>query len=173
MIVRQASLDDMRRVCDLYNALLPSTTIEWTDQLQTLAEREAWFRHQREAGFGTLVAEHDSDVIGFAAYGDFCGSGKWPGYRYAVEHTIHVDQRWWGRGVGRSLLSALIDDAGAKGVHVMVAAIDGDNHESLRFHERLGFTTTARMPEIGTKFGRWLELVLMQRILDERPPSDR
>ena len=54
-------------------------------------------------------------------------------------------------------------------MHVMVAAIDGDNVESIRFHERLGFSTVAVMPEVGRKFDRWLDLVLMQRVLDERP----
>ena len=173
MIVRPASLADMQRVCDLYNALIPTSTIGWTEQLQTLPEREAWFRGQLEAGFPTIVADEHGKVIGFAAYSDFRGAGKWPGYRYTVEHTIHIDQRWWGRSVGRALLSALIDEAQASGVHVMIAAIDGDNQESVRFHERLGFTTTARLPEIGTKFGRWLDLVLMQRILDTGSPAER
>ena len=173
MIVRSATAADLGRVSAIYNALLPTTTIGWTEQQQTLVERGAWFDRQCEAGFPTLVAVHDLEVIGFAAYSDFRGSGKWPGYRYTVEHTIHVDEQWWGRGVGRQLMSALIEHARTAGVHTMVAAIDGDNHESVRFHEQLGFTTTARMPEIGTKFGRWLDLILMQRILDDRPPHLR
>ena len=163
----------MRQICDLYNALLPTTTIGWTEQLQTLDERTVWFARQQEVGFPTLVAEHEDEVIGFGAYSEFRGAGKWPGYRYCVEHTIHVDQRWWGRGVGRALITALMERAETDGVHVMVAAIDGDNQVSIRFHQRLGFTTTARMPEIGTKFGRWLDLVLMQRVLDDRPPNQR
>jgi putative acetyltransferase len=70
-------------------------------------------------------------------------------------------------------MSALIEEARRCGKHTMVAAIDGGNQASIRFHERLGFVEVARMPELGTKFGRWLDLVLLQLRLDDRPaPSD-
>jgi L-amino acid N-acyltransferase len=165
MEVRDAVDADMPAVCDIYNALIPSTTVAWTETLQTLEERQAWFVAQQRAGYPVLVAEVDGGVGGFAAYGSFRGSGKWPGYRYTVEHTIHVREELRGRGVGRALLLALIDRARAADVHVMVAAIDGDNNGSIAFHERLGFVTVAHMPEVGHKFGRWLDLVLMQRVL--------
>ncbi len=150
---------------DLYNALIPTTTVAWTDALQTLRERRAWFRRQQRFGYPVLVAEVHGVVVGFAAYGAFRGAGKWPGYRQTVEHTIHVREDYWGRGIGRALLEALIDRARTNGIHVMVAAVDGANEESIEFHHRLGFTIVARMPEVGRKFDRWLELVLMQRIL--------
>ena len=73
----------------------------------------------------------------------------------------------WGRGVGRALMDALVARRGRDGKHVMVAGIDGDEPGSIRFHERLGFFEVARMPEIGEKFGRRLDLVLMQRMLDD------
>lgn len=166
MLIRDAIADDMSAVSDLYNALIPTTTGAWTETLQTLDERMAWFEHRQGRGHPVLVAEHNGVVVGFTAYDDFRGSGKWPGYRFTVEHTIHVGEADWGTGVGRLLLSRLMDRARADAVHVMVAAIDGDNVASIRFHEKLGFTITARMPEVGRKFDRWLELVLMQRILE-------
>ncbi len=150
---------------DLYNTLIPTTTVAWTDSLQTLRERRNWFRSQQRCGYPVLVAEVAGQVVGFTAYGSFRGSGKWPGYQHTVEHTIHVHEDYSGRGLGRLLLEALIDRARASGVHVMVAAVDGANADSIAFHERLGFTTVARMPEVGRKFDRWLELVLMQRIV--------
>jgi L-amino acid N-acyltransferase YncA len=118
-----------------------------------------------------LVAEVDGAVVGFTAYEYFRGEGKWPGYRLTMELSIHVAESHWGRGVGRSLIDALVERARAAGIHVLVAAIDGANEASIRFHERLGFEVVGRMPQTGTKFGRWLDLVLMQRILDgrERP----
>ena len=112
-----------------------------------------------------MVGEMGGDVVGFAAYGSFRGSGKWPGYRHTVEHTIHVQEDLRGHGIGGRLLDALIARARNADVHVMVAAIDGDNTDSIAFHERLGFRVVARMPEVGQKFDRWLDLVLMQRIL--------
>jgi L-amino acid N-acyltransferase len=165
MIIRDAVDTDMPTVRRLYNALIPTTTVAWTDVPQTLRERRAWFRRQQRSEYPVLVAEVRGVVVGFAAYGSFRGSGKWPGYRQTVEHTIHVHDDYWGRGIGRSLLEALIERARSNDVHVMVAAVDGANHDSISFHERLGFTIVARMPEVGRKFDRWLELVLMQRII--------
>ena len=174
VVVRDATSSDMAAVRDLYNALIPTSTVAWTEVEQTLAEREAWFERQQRRGFPVLVAERgraadrdeaDREVIGFTAYADFRGDGVWPGYRHTVEHTIHVHESAWGRGVGRALLTELERRALAGGVHVMVAAIDGANVESISFHERLGYSIVARMPEVGRKFDRWLELVLMQRIL--------
>jgi len=169
MIIRDATDDDLPVIRDLYNALIRTTTVAWSEVEQTLDDRKAWFDRQQERGHPVLVAEIDGDVVGFTAYGDFRGAGKWPGYRYTVEHTIHVDERMWRAGVGRALIDALTERARAAGMHVMVAAIDGDNVESIRFHERLGFSTVAVMPEVGRKFDRWLDLVLVQRILDDRP----
>jgi L-amino acid N-acyltransferase len=163
--IRDAVDADMPALRDLYNALIPTTTVAWTDSLQTLRDRRAWFRRQQRGGYPVLVAEAARELVGFAAYGSFRGSGKWPGYRHTVEHTIHVREDVHGCGVGRALLEALIERARIADVHVMVAAIDADNTGSIAFHERLGFVTVARMPEVGRKFDRWLDLVLMQRIL--------
>ena len=165
MRIRDAADDDMPALRDIYNALIPTTTGAWTESLQTLRERRTWFRQQRAANFPVLVAEIDGNVVGFAAYGSFRGSGKWPGYRHTVEHTIHLREHVWGRGIGRQLLEALMERARTDDVHVMVGAIDSANLESIAFHERLGFQIVARMPEVGRKFDRWLDLVLMQRIL--------
>lgn len=164
--IRDAIDDDMPAVRDLYNALIPTATVAWTDTPQTLRQRRAWFRQQRRSGHPVLVAEDGDDIVGFTAYGSFRGSGKWPGYRHTVEHTIHVARSHWGNGVGRALMEALIERARLAGVHVMVGAVDGDNPESIRFHQALGFTIVATMPEVGRKFDRWLDLVLLQRIIE-------
>jgi L-amino acid N-acyltransferase YncA len=165
VLVRDAVDADLPAIRDLYNALVTTTTVAWTETPQTMRERRAWFAHQRRTACPVLVAERDGRVVGFAAYGSFRGSGKWPGYRHTVEHTIHVDRSQWGAGTGRALMTELIERARRDDVHVMVGAIDGDNVDSIRFHERLGFTVVGRMPEIGRKFDRWLDLVLVQRIV--------
>ena len=112
------------------------------------------------------MAELDGRVVGFCTYGEFRENRRWEGYRFTAELTIHVAPDHHGGGVGRSLLAALIERARADGLHTLVAAIDGANEGSIRFHERLGFVETARMPQIGFKFGRWLDLVLLQRVVD-------
>ena len=166
MIVRDATASDLEAIRGLYNALIPTTTIGWTETEQPAEEREAWFARQTEQGHPVLVVDDGGELVGYAAYGDFRGAGKWPGYRYTVEHTVHVRRDRWGRGVGRALLTELAERALDAGMHVMIAAIDGDNDASIEFHRRLGFVEVARMPEVGHKFGRWLDLVLMQRVLD-------
>jgi phosphinothricin acetyltransferase len=169
MIVRDATRNDLPEVTAIYNALLETTTHEWTEILHTISEREEWLAAQTASGCPALVAIENDEVVGWATYGDFRDSARWPGYRYTVEHSIHVREDCWGRGVGRALIEALMDHARRHGKHVMVAGIDGENVGSIRFHERLGFLEVARMPEIGEKFGRRLDLVLMQRIVDEAP----
>jgi L-amino acid N-acyltransferase len=172
MKVRPATPDDLGAITSIQNALLGSTTIEWTDEPHTVDDRRAWLDRHRRDGHAVLVADLDGEVVGFAAYDDFRDTGKWPGYRFTVELTIHVDEDHWGSGVGRSLIESLVVHARSAGKHTMVAAIDADNVGSIRFHERLGFTEVGRMPEVGAGHGRWLSLVLLQRSLtsDRSPP---
>jgi L-amino acid N-acyltransferase len=170
MIVRDAVAKDLPAIGEIYNVLIPTTTIAWSENTETLRQRQTWFRHQQQAGNPVLVAEDDATVVGFCSYGSFRGAGKWPGYRFTVEHTIHVSASHWGSGVAHALLRALIDRATAANIHVMVAAIDSANTASIRFHEKHEFVTVATMPEVGRKFDRWRDLVLMQRILGEHAP---
>jgi L-amino acid N-acyltransferase len=168
VIIRDATHADIPAIVDLYNALIPTTTVAWTEVTQSVNNREVWFRKQVSEGLRVLVAEDNGAVIGFCAYGHFRGAGMWPGYSQTVEHTIHVGEPHWGAGVGRALLNELVIRARSAGVHVLVGAIDSANTASIEFHARVGFVEVARMPQVGHKFGRWLDLVLMQRILDER-----
>lgn len=167
-MIRDATPADVHAITDIYNAIIPTTTIAWTEHLQTPEQRGDWFAKQQQDGFPVLVATdgQTDDVIGFASYSHFRGAGVWPGYRFTVEHTIHISERSWGQGVGRCLMTALIDRARSAGMHVMVGALDGDNSSSLSFHQRLGFVQVGRMPEVGFKFGRRLDLVLVQKILN-------
>ena len=167
-IIRDAETADLQAIVDLYNAWIPSLTITWTEELDTLEQRTLWFGRQHNEGFPVLVADDAGDVLGFTCYEYFRGEGKWPGYRATAELSIHVRENSWGRGVGRALIEELVERAQAANIHVLVAAIDSQNEASLGFHERLGFVEVARMPQTGQKFGRWLDLVLMQRILDAR-----
>jgi len=170
VVLRDATSKDVPEITAIANALLDTTTHEWSEIAHTVSEREEWLAEQTAAGRPAFVAVDHEEVVGWTSYGDFRDSQRWPGYRHTVEHSIHVRQDHWGRGIGRTLIQALVDRARSEGKHVMVAGIDADNIGSIRFHERLGFFEVARMPEIGEKFGRRLDLVLMQRTLDEPHP---
>ena len=112
--------------------------------------------------YPVLVGTDDSGVIGFASFGDF---RAWPGYRFTVEHSVHVCADRRGQGIGTSLVKALVPVASNLGKHVMIAGIDADNAASIRMHERLGFMRVAHFQQVGFKFGRWLDLVFLQRYL--------
>jgi len=163
--IREAQEPDVSAINAIYNDTVSTTTVAWTEVHEALGARQAWLDEQRHLGNPVLVAERDERVVGFASYDDFRDSAKWPGYRFTVEHTIHLHRDSQGAGVGGALLDALIVRAAADGKRVMIGAVDGDNAGSIRFHERHGFTVVGRLPDVGFKFGRWLELVLMQRVL--------
>ena len=156
---------DAEAITGLYNATVATTTVAWTEEHESVATRRAWLDKQLAAGNPVLAAVAGDEVIGFASYDDFRNAVKWPGYRFTVEHTIHIDAVHQGTGVGGTLLEELVHRATVAGKHVMIGAIDGENAGSLRFHARHGFVEVARMPELGFKFGRWLDLVLVQRLL--------
>ena len=169
IVIRPARMDDVPAITEIQNALIATTAIEWRDEPHTVEDRVAWLREQEANGCPVHVADHDGEVVGFTAFGDFRDTTKWPGYWTTVEHSIHVRRDHWGGGVGRMLVESIAEVARRQGRHVLVAAVDGENEASLRFHEQLGFREVARMPEVGVKFGKWLDLVLLALRLDERP----
>ncbi len=166
MDIRPARPDDAPQIRGLINALIPTTTIEWTDEPRSDAYVERWLADHEVV----LVAEDPAgELVGVAAFGWFRDVVARPGYRFAVENTIHVREDRWRSGVATALMTALIAAARSAGKHSMIAAIDGANESSIRLHERVGFELVARIPQVGAKFGEWLDLVLMQRMLDDRP----
>jgi phosphinothricin acetyltransferase len=161
--LRDATEDDLGRILDITNHAIEHTTAIWRLEPVTLDERLAWFRARRGRGYPVLVAEGaDGRVLGFASYGEF---RTWAGYRHTVEHSVYVDAAERDRGIGSALLVALIDRAIAAGVHAVVGGIAAENTGSIRLHERFGFAKTGHLHQVGRKFDRWLDLVLMQRIL--------
>ena len=163
--IRPATEADLAAVNDIYNALIPTTTIAWTERLVTMDERREWFAARRERDDAVYVADDAGEVVGFVSYGPFRDERRWEGYRFTVEHTVHVAERAWGRGIGRALVDAEVAHARRAGKHVIVAGVDAESVHSIRFHESCGFVETARMPEVGFKLGRRLDLVLLQRFV--------
>jgi phosphinothricin acetyltransferase len=163
MLIRDASDDDVPGILAIYNDVIATSTAVYRDDPATRDDRQQWFEARLAQGYPVLVAADDSGIAGFASYGDF---RTWPGYRFSVEHTVHIRADRRGHGVGTALMQALIRRAVEQGKHVMIGGVDGDNESSLRFHERLGFMRVAHLRQVGFKFGRWLDLVFVQRILD-------
>lgn len=164
--IRDAGTADLDGILAIYNDAVQHTTAIWNDTPVDRTNRAAWLAARTAAGYPVLVATAaDGAVLGYASFGDW---RAFDGYRHTVEHSVYVHRDARGRGTGHALLAALTGRARALGKHVMVAAIDADNLASLALHRRLGFTETGRMPQVGCKFGRWLDLVWLQLQLDPR-----
>ena len=160
--VRDAREDDLAAVLAIYNDVIATTTAVYRDDPATLDDRLEWWQARTAQGYPVLVAVEDDAVVGFASFGDF---RVWPGYRYTVEHSVHVRADRRGSGVGQALMPPLIARARGLGKHVMMAGVDADNDGSIRFHERLGFERVGHLREVGFKFGRRLDLVFLQLLL--------
>ncbi|MFT3810632.1 MAG: GNAT family N-acetyltransferase [Micropepsaceae bacterium] len=172
MIIRDATDDDLPAIVAIFNYTVRDTTAVFSSVETDVAARADWAAGRRAKGFPVLVAEAEGQVIGFASYDQF---RSFPGYRHTVEHSVYVDPASQRRGAGRALMEALVADARARRLHVMVGGIDADNAGSIALHAALGFTETGRMAEVGVKFGRWLTLVFMQLVLHPgaAPPEAR
>jgi len=156
---------DLAGVLAIYNEVVASSTAVFSSQPVTLEDRRQWWQARVAQGYPLLVARDARGVAGFATFGDF---RAWPGYRFTVEHSVHVRADGRGCGTGSALLRALLARAAALGKHMMVAGVDAENLAAIRFHERLGFTRAGQLHEVGHKFGRWLDLVFLQRAIRDR-----
>lgn len=161
-LIRPATADDVEDITRIYNYYVTRSTATWDTELHTVEHRAQWFGEREASGQAVLVADVDGVVRGYASWAPFrdkCG------YARTMEHTVYVDEVAQGRGLGRALLSELIDRARAAGVHVLLGVVSADNAPSLRLHHSLGFSEVGRLPETGAKFGRWLDLVFLELIL--------
>ncbi|MES0880468.1 GNAT family N-acetyltransferase [Roseibium sp. SCP14] len=171
MNIRNAEPHDVPAILDLYNRAVRETTAAWTTREETLDDRLTWFEARKSQGLPVIVAVgSDDEVLGFASYGPFRPK---EGYRLTAEHTIYVDPEVQKQGIGRGLLARLLEIAGVHGIHVLVGVVDSDNKASIALHEKLGFEKTGHMPQVGTKFGRWLNLVFLTKVLSPMEPPER
>lgn len=158
--IRDAGEADLPAILAIVNEAIANTTAVWSDDPVDLDNRRAWLEERRQAGNPVLVALDEGDVVGFGTYLQF---RAWDGFRNAVEHSVYVRSDRRGTGVGSALVEALIARARADGKHVVIGGIEGKNLASLRLHRRAGFIEVGRMPGIGEKFGRRLDLVFVQK----------
>ena len=160
--MREATEADLEGLAAIYNEVIASSTAVFSYLPVSVDERRRWWQARTTQGYPVLIAHDAHGVAGFGSFGDF---RAWPGYRFTVEHTLHVRADARGRGLGTQMLQALVQRARALGKHVMVAGVDAGNAASIRLHERCGFAQAGRLREVGYKFDRWLDLVFLQRAL--------
>lgn len=158
-IIRDATEADLQGILEIYNDAVANTTAIWNETQVDLANRQEWFAARQARGFPVLVADVGGAVAGYASYGDW---RAFEGFRNTVEHSVYVHKDHRGAGAGRALMQALIEQAGKRGIHVMVACVEAGNSASVRLHEGLGFRNVGTFSEVGTKFGRWLDLTCLE-----------
>lgn len=169
MSIRYAVKDDCAAIAAIYNHAVINTAAIWNDQTVDADNRIAWFEARALLGYPVIVSEENGVVTGYASFGDW---RAFDGFRHTVEHSVYVHPEHQGKGLGLALMERLIEEAKRIGKHVMVAGIEAQNQGSIHLHQKLGFTITGQMPQVGTKFGRWLDLTFMQLQLDNRSDPD-
>jgi phosphinothricin acetyltransferase len=155
--VRLAEEHDSKAIRTIRNHAIDQTTAIWTTHTQTSAEARAWLA-EHLARRSMYVAEVDGQVVGFACWGPW---HQKEGYRHTVENSVYVLDAYRGHGIGHQLMTALITAARDAGAHAIVANVEAANDSSLALHRRLGYATIGTLPQVGTKFGRWLDLTIM------------
>ncbi|MDX8347621.1 GNAT family N-acetyltransferase [Cognatiyoonia sp. IB215446] len=155
-MIRPATPADAAAITEIWNAVIRDTTITFNPTEKTASEVIALIAKD------ALVWDEEGQTLGFARFFPF-RAGE--GYKHTVEHTIMLHRDARGRGAGRALLTALCDLAKAQGLRNMIAGCSAESPAAIGFHAACGFQTVATLPEVGFKFGRWIDLVLMQKRL--------
>ncbi len=159
--VRPAGKADQPRILDIYNHEVLVSTATYDTKPRTMPEQEEWFAHHG-AGHPVLVAEEGGSVTGWASLSPWSDR---PAYDRSVEVSVYVAEEHRGKGHGRILLQALVEAARSRGHHALLARISADNELSILLHRKLGFTEVGLLKEVGHKFGRMLDVSIMELIL--------
>ena len=161
MELRLATSDDAEAIREIYNLEVTTSTATFDLVPRTLEEQLAW-QAERSGARAVLVAELDGRVVGFGSLSPWRDR---PAYSTTVEDSVYVHRDHHGKGVGRALLTELVSTATAHGFHACMARIVGGHEASIALHHRCGFEVVGTEREVGRKLGRWLDVVLMERLL--------
>ena len=161
MLVRPAAASDSEALREIYNVEVLGSTVTFDLVPRTPDEQDEWM--ESHAGvYPVIVAEDDGRVIGFASLSPYRPR---PAYSTTVEDSVYVAASYRGVGVGKLLLSELVERGKAHGFHAIMARIVGDHEASIALHKTCGFELVGVEREVGRKFSKWLDVALMQRLL--------
>jgi L-amino acid N-acyltransferase YncA len=166
IIIRKATSDDLAAITEIYNQAILRTTATFDTEPKSLEEQKVWFESHGPK-YPVLVAEEDGKVTGWASlskWSDRCA------YSDTAEISLYIDEKKRGKGIGRKLLEAIIREGEKTGIHSIIARIAEGNETSIHLHQSVGFEQIGIMKEVGRKFGRLLDVYLMQKIYSS--PAD-
>ena len=161
MLVRLAQATDAEAIRAIYNLEVLESTVTFDLVPRTHDDQRAWLAAHSGA-HPAVVAVDGDQIVGFGSLSPYKDR---PAYATTVEDSVYVDRHWRGKGVGRLLLDELLELATTHGFHAVIARIVGDHDASIALHQRCGFTFVGVEKEVGRKFGRWLDVVELQRLL--------
>jgi phosphinothricin acetyltransferase len=160
--IRRAVLADAAAIAEIYNEAILTTTATFDTEPKTIVDREHWLQSHDER-HPVLVAVLDDQVVGWASL------AKWSdrrAYDEAAETSFYVKSTSRGRGIGRKLKDAIIVEARRLGFHTLIARVAAGSDASLHLNEQAGFIHVGTLKEVGRKFGRLLDVHIMQKMLD-------
>ena len=163
--IRRATPADAPAIAAIYNHEVEHETSTF-DLVPRSAQDQLDWQNAREGAFGGFVAELAGEVVGFGALSPYKERAA---YRTTVEDSVYVRRDMGRRGIGRVILAHLLDTAADGGFHAVMARITTLSVGSIGLHENLGFREVGVEREVGRKFGKWLDVCLMQVLLHERP----
>lgn len=158
--IRDAKIDDLSAITEIYNDAILNTVATFDTQPKTVEEQKVWFGNHNSR-FPLIVAEDNGLIIGWASLSMW--SDRWA-YSDTAEISLYVRERYRGKGIGKKLTEAILRKGGNAGLHTVIARIEENNKASIHLFEILGFTHIGTMREVGRKFGKLLDVHLMQKI---------
>jgi phosphinothricin acetyltransferase len=162
--IRRATVEDAEAIRAIYNDEVLGGTHTF-DLVPRSSEDQVDWLLRRSGAYAVLVAVDDEGTVhGFASLSPF---RERPAYSTTVESSVYVDQNSRASGVGRALVEELVVTATAHGFHAMIARVVGGHDASIALHQKVGFEIVGTEREVGRKFGKWLDVVVMERLLGQ------
>lgn len=160
--IRRATLQDLGSITEIYNNVILNSVATFDTEPKTIKERKRWFVHH-DVKHPILVADLDGFVVGWASLSNWSDRKAYAG---TAEASLYVEEKHQGRGIGKKLLQALIQEGQKAGLHTVIARITEGNVVSISLFEHEGFQNIGVMKEVGRKFDRLLDVCMLQKIYD-------
>lgn len=160
--IRDYQKQDCSAVLAIINDAILHSTALYDYNVRNLTIQETIFEEKLQKGFPVIVAEMNNEVIGFGYYSEFRFREA---YKFTVEHSVYANKNYIGKGIGKLLLTELIERAKKQNLHTMIGVIDSENTNSIDFHKKFGFKEVGFIKESGFKFNKWLHSVIVQKML--------
>lgn len=162
-VIRPALEQDIPVIRDIYNYFVSNSTATFATAEESLDERKEWFTSHQNNALPIVVAEHDGHVVGWASFSYYhqrCA------YRQTVEISFYIHHQYVGRGIGSLLAEDLLRRARSNGYHCVVSLVCSENESSIALLKKFDFETVGVLREVGRKFDRWLDVTLLQKLLE-------